>query len=128
MLFSLCVEITPELNGGKKQGGRTITRKADVYARLNQPKIHIPLNEHGQPIGPKATEFANFIGTLVRKHIPPGQLDWRDVEEEKKLLVWKNLKVSHYICHLTCSCLIGISLTDFYSQFNRHFTRWTPLL
>ena len=95
MLFFLCVEITPELNnvGKEKKGGRTITQKADVYARLNQPKIHIPLNELGQPIGPKATEFANFIGTLVRKHIPLGQLDWRDVEEEKKLLVWKNLKV-----------------------------------
>ena len=56
-------------------------------------KIHIPLNVHGQPIGPDATEFTNFIGTLVRKHIPPAEQDWRDVAEDKKLLVWDTLKV-----------------------------------
>lgn len=91
----MCEEIIPELSnvGGKKKGGRNITQKADVYARLNQPKSHIRLNDLGQPIGSNATEFANFIGTLVRKHIPPGELDWRDVDKEKKLLVWKTLKV-----------------------------------
>uniref|UniRef100_A0ACD5W6G2 Uncharacterized protein n=1 Tax=Avena sativa TaxID=4498 RepID=A0ACD5W6G2_AVESA len=59
---------------------------------MNKAKIKIALNEHGQPIGPDATEFANFIGTLVRKHIPPKTIDWRDVDEEKKLLVWDHLK------------------------------------
>ena len=89
-------EITPKLNddGGEKKGGRKITQKADIYARLDQPKIHIPFNQLGQPIGAKATEFANFIGTLVRKHIPPAELDWRDVDEAKKLLVWKTLQVT----------------------------------
>ena len=88
------VEITPKLNddGGEKKGGRKITQKADIYARLDQPKIHIPFNQLGQPIGAKATEFANFIGTLVRKHIPPAELDWRDIDDES-LLVWKSLKV-----------------------------------
>ena len=65
----------------KEKGGRTITKKANIYARLNKPKFKIPLNEHDQPIGPDATEFANFIGTLVRKHIPPKPIDWRDVDD-----------------------------------------------
>ncbi|KAM0898137.1 hypothetical protein ACQ4PT_022102 [Festuca glaucescens] len=84
-------EITTKLVDGEK-GGRTITKKANIYARMNKPKIKIPFNEYGQPIGPDATEFANFIGTLVRKHIPPKAIDWRDVDEEKKLLVWDHLQ------------------------------------
>jgi hypothetical protein len=79
-----------------EKGGRKITKKANIYSRVNKPKIQIPLNEHGQPIGPDATEFANFIGTLVRKHISPKELDWRDVDEEKKLLVWDDVNVLHY--------------------------------
>ena len=66
---------------------------------MNKPKIKVPLNELGQPIGPDATEFANFIGTLVRKHIPPKTCDWRDVDEEKKLLVWDHLRVLQYIIY-----------------------------
>jgi hypothetical protein len=71
---------------------------------MNKPKIKIPFNEYGQPIGPDATEFANFIGTLVRKHIPPKTIDWRDVDEEKKLLVWDHLQVLHNL-QLMCSIL-----------------------
>ena len=101
MLIFLHEEITCELDdeGSQKKGGRKITRKANIYARLNQPKIHIPLNGDGQPIGPDATEFANFIGTLVRKHVPPAELDWRDVDVEKKLLVWETLKVEMSIIY-----------------------------
>jgi len=63
MLIFLHEEITCELDdeGSQKKGGRKITRKANIYARPNQPKIHIPLNGDGQPVGPDATEFANFI-------------------------------------------------------------------
>ena len=88
MLIFLHEEITCELDdeGSQKKGGRKITRKANIYARL-------PLNGNGQPVGPDATEFANFIGTLVRKHISPAELDWRDVDVDKKLLVWETLKV-----------------------------------
>ena len=101
MLIFLHEEITHELDGdgSQKKGGRKITRKANIYARLNQPKIHIPLNGDGQPVGPDATEFANFIGTLVRKHIPPAELHWRDVDVEKKLLVWETLKVEMSIIY-----------------------------
>ena len=101
MLIFLHEEITCELDdeGSQKKGGRKITRKANIYARLNQPKIHIPLNGNGQPVGPDATEFANFIGTLVRKHIPPAELDLRDVDVEKKLLVWETLKVEMSIIY-----------------------------
>jgi hypothetical protein len=63
---------------------------------MNKPKIKIPLNEHGQPIGPDATEFANF------KHIPPKTIDWRDVDEENKFLVWEHLQVLHNL-QLMCS-------------------------
>jgi hypothetical protein len=75
---------------------------------VNKPKIHIPLNEHGQPIGPDATEFANFSGTLVRKYISPKELDWRDVDEEKKLLVWEDIRVLQHIIYNLCVLLKAI--------------------
>jgi hypothetical protein len=54
------VLITPKLLDDEK-GGRKITKKDNMYSRVNKPKIQIPLNEHGQPIGPDATEFANLL-------------------------------------------------------------------
>ena len=104
-------EITRELDddGSQKKGGRKITRKANIYARLNQPKIHIPLNGDGQHVGPDATEFANFIGTLVRKHIPPAELDWRDVDVEKKLIVWETLKAFYELDSTALSFVINTS-------------------
>ncbi|KAM0830536.1 hypothetical protein ACQ4PT_066145 [Festuca glaucescens] len=102
-------EITTKLVDGKK-GGRTITKKANIYARMNKPKIKIPFNEHGQPIGLDATEFANFIGTLVRKHIPPKTIDWRDVDEEKKLLVWDYLQAFYEVDSIALRYVINTSL------------------
>ncbi|XP_048538602.1 uncharacterized protein LOC125517443 isoform X2 [Triticum urartu] len=104
-------EITHEIDGdgSQKKGGRKITRKSNIYARLNQPKIHIPLNGDGQPVGSDATEFANFIGTLVRKHIPPAELDWRDVDVEKKLLVWETLKAFYELDSTALSFVINTS-------------------
>ncbi|XP_048538097.1 uncharacterized protein LOC125516843 [Triticum urartu] len=104
-------EITCELDdeGSQKKGGRKITRKANIYARLNQPKIHIPLNGNGQPVGPDATEFANFIGTLVRKHISPAELDWRDVDVDKKLLVWETLKAFYELDSTALSFVLNTS-------------------
>ncbi|KAM0927247.1 hypothetical protein ACQ4PT_003309 [Festuca glaucescens] len=101
-------EITTKLVDGEK-GGQTITKKANVYARMNKPKIKIPFNEHGQPIGPDATEFANFIGTLVRKHIPPKTIDWRDVDEEKKLLVWDHLQAFYELDSIALKYVINTS-------------------
>ncbi|KAM0836034.1 hypothetical protein ACQ4PT_062578 [Festuca glaucescens] len=101
-------EITTKLVNGEK-GGRTITKKANIYARMNKMKIKIPFNEHGQPIGPDATEFANFIGTLVRKHIPPKTIDWIDVDEEKKLLVWDHLQTFYELESIALKYVINTS-------------------
>jgi hypothetical protein len=95
---------------------------------MNKPKIKIPLNEHGQPIGPDATEFANFIGTLVRKHIPPKTIDWRDMDEEKKLLVWDQLQVLHNlslptyfllnsILYVACMLVVNYRSSSYPSDF-----------
>jgi hypothetical protein len=80
---------------------------------MNKPKIKIPLNEHGQPIGPDATEFANFIGTLVRKHIPPKTIDWRDLDEEKKLVVWEDLQVLHLYYYNAAVWNLSVLLPSF---------------
>uniref|UniRef100_A0ACD5VQC6 Uncharacterized protein n=1 Tax=Avena sativa TaxID=4498 RepID=A0ACD5VQC6_AVESA len=106
-------EITPEIVDeivDDEKGGRKITLKANIYSSMNKPKIKIPLNEHGQPIGPDATEFA-FIGTLVRKHIPPKNLEWRDVDEEKKLLVWDHLQAFYELDSTALRYVINTSHT-----------------
>ena len=66
---------------------------------------------NGQPVGPDATEFTNFIGTLVRKHVPPPELDWRDVDVQKKLLVWETLKAFHELDSTALSFVINSSHT-----------------
>uniref|UniRef100_A0ACD5W1C7 Uncharacterized protein n=1 Tax=Avena sativa TaxID=4498 RepID=A0ACD5W1C7_AVESA len=78
---------------------------------MNKTKIKIALNEHGQPIGPDATEFSNFIGTLVRKHIPPKTIDWRDLDEERKLLVWDHIQAFYEVDSTALKYVINTSHT-----------------
>lgn len=51
----------------KKRKGRGITLKQNIYSRGGGPKIRIVLNG---PIGNDSKEFGNFVGSMVRKHIP----------------------------------------------------------
>ncbi|XP_051184785.1 uncharacterized protein [Lolium perenne] len=68
----------------KKKDGRKRTRMHTVYNRGNQPPVPVSFNEKGQPNGDNASEFSNFIATLVKTHIPLGHEDWRLVPVEKK--------------------------------------------
>ncbi|XP_024315651.1 uncharacterized protein LOC100838372 isoform X1 [Brachypodium distachyon] len=108
-------EVIHELDGngnGEKKGGRKITQKLNIYSRQTKPKIKIPFNELGQPYGADATEFANFIGTLVRKHISLAKLDWRDVElEEQKSLVWDHLQAFYELDSTALSYVYNTSHT-----------------
>ncbi|XP_048554298.1 uncharacterized protein LOC125535282 [Triticum urartu] len=47
--------------------------------------------------------------TLVRKHIPPAKLDWRDVDVEKKLFVWETLKEFYELDSTSLSFVINTS-------------------
>ncbi|XP_014753358.1 uncharacterized protein LOC100825363 [Brachypodium distachyon] len=108
-------EVIHELDGngnGEKKGGRKITQKLNIYSRQPKPKIKIPFNELGQPFGADATEFANFIGTLVRKHISLAKLDWRDVElEAQKSLVWDHLQAFYELDSTALSYVYNTSHT-----------------
>ena len=47
-------------------------------------------------MGDNATEFANFIATLVKNSeiVSLAKPDWRLVEPKQKLLLWNTLKVT----------------------------------
>lgn len=70
------------------------TKKADIFARQNKPKIQLEVNERGQPCGPSGTIFANFIGALVRtKGFPIAHDDWRQVCPRQKYKLWIDAQV-----------------------------------
>lgn len=76
----------------KKQRGRRgkRTRMHNVYDRLGTvPPIRVEYNGDGQPIGDNASEFSNFISTLVKSKISLGHNDWRKVDVEKKIICGK---------------------------------------
>ncbi|XP_051221851.2 uncharacterized protein [Lolium perenne] len=76
----------------KKKGGRKRTRMHHVYDRLNQPPQRVHYNAKGQPDGKNASEFSNFIATLVKSHIPIAHDDWRQVAVSWKLEFMKTLR------------------------------------
>uniref|UniRef100_A0A453QQ43 Uncharacterized protein n=1 Tax=Aegilops tauschii subsp. strangulata TaxID=200361 RepID=A0A453QQ43_AEGTS len=77
---------------GKK--GKKRTRMHNVYDRLGTvPPIRVQYNEDGQPVGDNASEFSNFISTLVKCKISLRHTDWRKVEVEQKIQLWTTLKV-----------------------------------
>lgn len=80
----------------------------NIISRAGQPKIKITLNEFGQPIGPDSKEFANVIGTLVRKKISVAYNDWREVDIKNKLAVWNEIQVCGLLfvsCFVLCVVL-----------------------
>ncbi|KAK1608732.1 hypothetical protein QYE76_032405 [Lolium multiflorum] len=76
----------------KQKGGRKRTRMHHVYDRLNQPPQRVHYNAKGQPDGKNASEFSNFIATLVKSHIPIAHDDWRQVAVSWKLEFMKTLR------------------------------------
>ncbi|KAM0888318.1 hypothetical protein ACQ4PT_028431 [Festuca glaucescens] len=76
----------------KKKGGRKRTKMHHVYDRLNQPPQRVHYNAKGQPDGKNASEFSNFIATLVKSHIPIAHDDWRQVAVSWKLEFMKTLR------------------------------------
>lgn len=76
----------------KTRNGRKRTRMLTVYDRGNKPPVPVSFNEKGQPDGDNASEFSNFIATLVKTHIPLGHEDWRLVDVEKKNVLLTTLR------------------------------------
>jgi len=73
--------------------GRKRTRMHKVYDRAKKPPVPVSFNERGQPYGDKASEFSNFISTIVKTHIPLRHEDWRLVDVAKKSGLLTILKV-----------------------------------
>ena len=76
------------------------TQMHNVYDRKGQPPVPVLFNEKGQPIGKNASEFNNFIATLVKSHTPLGHADWRQVKVEKKIELMTTLRVRCSCCTL----------------------------
>lgn len=95
------VNAATQHDGGQQQKkrGHNYTRKADICSRGNQPPIRLEINEKGQPVGDNATEFANFIATLVKNSeiVSLAKPDWRLVEPKQKLLLWNTLKLYYEV-------------------------------
>ena len=77
----------------EKRNGRKRTKMHVVYDRADKPAVSVSFNEKGQPDGDNASEFSNFIATLVKTHITVGHEDWRLVDVGKKNELLTTLKV-----------------------------------
>jgi hypothetical protein len=84
----------------EKKKVRGPTKKTNIFARQNKPKLKVEINEYGQPCGDSSTEFANFIGALVRtKGFRLAADDWRKVEARHKYKLWTDAQVLIvYVC------------------------------
>ena len=86
-------ELGKDAHQKNERKGRKRTKMHTVYDRANQPAVPVSFNEKGQPNGDNASEFSNFIATLVKTHIPLGHEDWRLVPVEKKNTLLTTLRV-----------------------------------
>jgi hypothetical protein len=82
----------------KTRKGRKRTRMHTVYDRGNKPPVPVSFNEKGQPDGDNASEFSNFIATLVKTHMPLKHEDWRLVDVKKKNELLSTLRVWFSCC------------------------------
>jgi hypothetical protein len=97
----LCCICSPDVPEQPKKNVRGPTTKADIYARQNKPKLQLDVNDKGQPCGSSGTQFANFIGTLVRtKGFPIAHDDWRKVCPRQKYKLWTDAQVPKLVANL----------------------------
>ncbi|KAM0873064.1 hypothetical protein ACQ4PT_038316 [Festuca glaucescens] len=108
----------------KKKDGRKRTRMHTVYDRGNQPPVPVSFNEKGQPNGDNASEFSNFIATLVKTHIPLGHEDWRLVPVEKKNALLTTLRKYYVVDDKLKDYVMGTShkkWRDFKADLKKKF-------
>lgn len=57
-----------------------------VHGRSHNEKKIIQMTKKGQPIGDRKvrSELSNFLGTLVKDHVPLTHVNWHVVPEELK--------------------------------------------
>lgn len=56
-------------------------------------KVHVDYTIMGEPCGPGSVQFASYLGTIVREHVPYTIRDWRKVSEDIKLVLWRSIEV-----------------------------------
>lgn len=58
-------------------------------------RIHVEINKYGQPIGPHASNFGNFLGTIARngKIAPIDYDNWRKIPKTVKDDMWSIIMV-----------------------------------
>jgi len=87
----------------EKRKGRSITVLKDIFERPpGMPKIKVPVNHLGQPVGDNYRRFCSAVGCHVRKNLSVACPDWRKIDIKKKMAVWADIKV--------CLRLLAMSL------------------
>ncbi|KAL9451369.1 hypothetical protein AB3S75_013018 [Citrus x aurantiifolia] len=66
--------------------------------RMSGGKLVVRYNGLGVPVGPEATELANFIELLGRTSILDINQEWRKVTPDLKSRLWEFIK-EHFIVH-----------------------------
>jgi len=56
----------------------------------------VEFNEKNQPIGKFEKKLMSYLGSVARHYVPIDILDWREVPEELKNMIWEDIFVSKF--------------------------------
>lgn len=75
----------------KKKRGRGPSRCLFLNDLADGERIFVHVNEHGQPIGPKASKLSSFLGTIARNghRAPINFVSWKAMPNSYKEEMWE---------------------------------------
>lgn len=90
-----------------------------VHARSANEKVFIKVNKKGQPITNRKdrAELSNFLGTLVKDHVPITYVNWHVVPQELKKMMLEYTLVSSITLNLFYQLSFHIYLLIWTSAF-----------
>lgn len=74
----------------KKTRGPTLVKRLPSDP-LN--RIEVDFNAAAEPIGEGSVKLSSYLGPLVREHVPVTLNDWRQLDDEVKVVLWKCIQV-----------------------------------
>lgn len=73
--------------------GRGPTTCRNLKKKKATEQLSVQFDQYGRVIGPYATKFVSYIGSLVRSQVDINIKSWRDVDAGLKNIIWEDVKV-----------------------------------
>ena len=88
--------MTPPPRARRARGPTVLSHVLNYVTESNQ-RNHVDLDDNNRPVGPRASEFVSYLGTIAKNRVDILKNIWKEIDEKDKDIYWMDVLVSLYI-------------------------------